>query len=34
MFKFKKKPLKAKTNKLVVKINLFIISFEWHIEIG
>ena len=34
MFKFKKKPLKVKTNKLVVKINLFIVSFEWHIEFG
>ena len=32
--KIHKKPIKAKTNKLVVKINLFIISIEWHIEFG
>ena len=34
MLKRRKKPIKAKTNKLVVKINLFIISIEWHIEFG
>nr|DAY03989.1 MAG TPA: hypothetical protein [Caudoviricetes sp.] len=34
MLRRRKKPVKTKTNKLVVKINLFIISIEWHIEFG
>nr|DAX53809.1 MAG TPA: hypothetical protein [Caudoviricetes sp.] len=34
MLRRRKKPIKIKTNKLVVKINLFVISIEWHIEFG
>ncbi len=32
MFKFKE-ATQSKTNKLVVKINLFILAFEWHYRI-
>lgn len=34
MFKYLKKPIKIRNNKVVVKLNLIIISLEWHFEIG
>lgn len=32
MFKYLKKPFKLKTNKVVIKINLLVITLEWHVE--
>lgn len=34
MFKCFKKPLKIKSDKLVIKLNLIILTIEWHFEIG
>ncbi len=34
MFRYLKKPIKITNNKVVVKLNLIIISLEWHFEIG
>ncbi|MDQ0221968.1 hypothetical protein J2S23_000505 [Streptococcus moroccensis] len=34
MFRYLKKPLKVRTDKLVVKLNLIILTIEWHITIG
>lgn len=34
MFRYLKKPIKIKSGKVVVKLNLIIISLEWHFEIG
>ncbi len=34
MTSWMRKPLKIKMSKLVVKLNLFFLVIEWHIEIG
>ena len=34
MFRYLKKPLKIKTDKVIIKLNLIILTLEWHITIG
>lgn len=33
MFRYLKKPIKIKNNKVVIKLNLIILTLEWHIEL-
>ncbi|CYU16448.1 Uncharacterised protein [Streptococcus suis] len=33
MFRYLKKPIKIRTDKLVIKLNLIILTIEWHIEL-
>lgn len=32
MFRYLKKPINVRTDKLVIKLNLIILTIEWHIE--
>ena len=34
MFRYLKKPLKIKTDKVIIKLNLIILTLEWLITIG
>lgn len=33
MFRYLKKPINVRTDKLVIKLNLIILTIEWHFEL-